>query len=771
MKLPGITYGPVQSLGREDIGAPLRVAGAVSQAAQQWSQVAGNIYDQESVSQAEKATLDYTAAMDAWQAGQNPYQTDAQGNVTEGTWIRGAEIFQQSEDAIANSVAKQHLKTPLARRLFEAEHNKLKLKNNASWNGKLEAWRMEDQFVTMSNSIQTHLENKQFESARRSVAKGMAVNIIGRKDANELVNQIDYQEHYHNFSVGVDSIETPQQAVQLRSAVEADGKLRPQEKNKLDAAISEVLVNNYLEEFHNEVQRTEAVAGLPAAVQAGQNRINGVVRTTPEGLGGDSKFKESVTSQLISALSRYQGQLVKRTAEMARIDDVECYASGRCLASPQYNDNVHNDFWASRVMGWLPDGGGTDYDRTSPGARTERDLLTDPQVGAATVEFAAISGFMPKQAAQILEASLFDRNGENSMQALNIYHNLYKQNPYAVYRRKNDDLLGVVAMADMLGGSPEAYGNALNYYRQLSDMPQAEKTRLETLGKTKEFNDFFDDNYKGMLKDEFGRDVRWWRMFTSSRPEVSENHKHLIKTMAQKYMPFTNGNMELAMRTAMHAMKSSYGGSNATGDYKFMQHPPDKIVTGGEVNDGQWMPRQMKEEITKEYGGDIEFGELIVEPVVNFDVNDATYNVFDIDPETGLKRFLGPFKYDYTATVEYEQELREREKQQQRNREIRDSKQRAAAWRLENGTPAEREERLRGTIGRQRLEAREDVYGDIEGWGEIPWYKQAAGTFGRGLYTEERAPEEKPWLKQLRENLPFGERYRRRPERQEEGGE
>ena len=702
MKLPGINYNTgVRSLGRVDITAPIRVAQAQARAVEQVGAVAQSFYEQQAATEANKALLEYSRTYDEWRNVQEPYERKPDGTTGQGVWKNADEYFRKA-DQNAREVAAENLTSPLARRLFEEKAAQITERNRQEWAATNIKWMKADELTSNLSAIDQAVQARKFDEARAMLNNAAIANILGPQKAMELDQKIAYQEKYHNYSVMVDRIMTPTEANALRKAVKEDGTLRESDRNKIEAAIYSKLTDQALANFHAEVQAVEAEQGLTKAVARGEQIISEVVRTRPEELGGDSKYKEVQINALITALSRYKVEQVKMTAEARRVLDAECYASGSCTASPNFEDGRHDDLWAMQIMGWQPDGGKSgqfvkdeNYDETV--------LLNpdDPRF-VQTIQYSAQTGFVPRTAAGILETAMFKGTGEEAVNALAFYYNLHQANPGALYRRTDDRVLEVVSYAQLLGGTPQAFQEAINQYRATEAMGDDERKVYKTLGASKEFNKTFKNKFDTMLGDHFGTDSPWWKFWESSTPPVQESFKLRVKQAAQSYLPMTRGNMEQAMKMAMIALEPSFGPTRINDKLEMTQFPPEKFVNNGNVQDGKTLRPQILEEVRAKYGADYNTKYLRIEPAPNFSPDDPVYMITDHNPDFGGQiAHLGYFKFDYTKTEEYRREAEAQRKAREAERAAAQLERDRLQWEAENPPETRKYTTGRGTRTRK----------------------------------------------------------------------
>lgn len=702
MKLPTIQYQQRGPLARTDPGIYTALGNAQARAAQTITQVAGNIYEQESVSEMEGGLLNYSDQMELWRDQQKPYQEDAESGQMQGAWIKGPQDYEDYETTLRDEISQKQLTTPLAQRLFQKRASELNLRNKISYRDQLQSWQKEHQVASVYTVGGTYLNQKKFEQARTTYADAATVGTITESQAMKNINIINYEEKYFNASVEVDKLQTPQDAIDYREKVNA-GSLKDPDKNKVIAAVDQRYLNARITDINNTIHEAESVKGSKAeGYQAGVDYYEKLIRQSPQEVGGDEQFHNQQIAATYNVLARYKPLVVKQSVEDRRERNVSDWLSNRTISSPTHNAQSQNDYFATSVMNYKFDGAtgfNKNFDDPNPINRgvTTPDFL-DNKKGTMD-EFINIStntGFMPSLGEDILNASLTHNNAEYGSAAAYAAYRIGQDNPTALWRRgNNNDLVQVATMTEVLGGGEKASTDAVALWKQTVTMSSDERKMM--LGSKKEVDTFFADNFEKQLEKQYQRDTPFWDFWTQTTPEQKRDYQNKARALMDDYVVINQGNLTRGLQSSIIALKGKYTADPVNGAYQIMRDGPMATVEDGTKNEGAWLREQLILDVKADYGNDYDTDYINVQPVEPFDPADPAYFVYDDNPDNGFRRLLSVEKFDYKQSAQYKElETADRTMEAANKRTAENAKLRAQ-WEIDNPPGTRAKSTRRGT--------------------------------------------------------------------------
>lgn len=682
-----VALGRAQAQAAEAIGSIGETIGDVVQ----------GVYDRESVSQMQDAYLNYSEQMDAYSQGQRSQAVNEDTGESEGSWVNGIQRFDSYERDLRDTLSKK-LTSPLARRLFAEKANVQNVQNKKINNSQLGTWQKEHEIAGVHTRLNRQVDNKKFDDARATVVEAMTVGTISEVEAGKQVEAINYEEKNHNYSVGVDLIETPEDAIAYRKQVGASG-LKGADINRHLGAVDDGLINNFQEKMNNVILDAENINGSKVeGYNAGRAYLDSVMRTNADKLGGDNKFKEMVVSTSNTILNRYKGAVEKQTVEGLRVKRMNDLESGNIIAGPDYNETEYADLFNTKFMNWQVDGKTgyrKDFNNPDPNQRAVKDkefLNNDKGVMDMFVSYSADGGHMPNTGRATIRAALTHGDSEQGIQAVASIGALWRKNPFAVYRNgENDDFADIAVYSEMMGGSEGTNQNALNLWRKTNSM--SKEMRDGFVGGRKENDEFFEDNIDASLDKQFGqKDTAFYNFWSNTTPVMRQKFKVSARMAMNKYLPAYEGDREQALNAALLSLKGSYGATGVNGEFSIMHNSPNANVVNGNKNGGNWLRQQLEADVKKNFGEDIDMDGVYIEAVERFNANDPAYQVFQ-KTDDGMVRSLGVTKFDYTVSKEYLDNQAELTKDQEANKRIAHVARLREEWELEN--PPETRERSR----------------------------------------------------------------------------
>jgi len=651
MKLPGITYGPVQPLGRQDVGGELQKGAAISGVLDTAAAIAGDIYEKQSVTQAEKALLTYDTGMTEWAMNQGPYQEDGTG-----TWVKGDEHYNKANQANLKA-ASEELQTPMAKKIFERKAEQYDADNKIKWGASQLKWMREDQSATALKAYDDYKNMGQWDKAREVIDREVTIGNMSATDGQRRLIETNYLQNYYAYSDAVEGVwnaETGQATIQ---SITDDRRLEEKDKQQLIKATEEKMLDATTDEMFTKMSAVADELGLPDAIVVGELMKDEMRDSKAADLGSDEQFKISSINRANQIISMFKSQLKTRTAEAIRIDEMNRVKAGIDPASADINSQQLNDWYATDVLGWGLQGGGSQYQRTTP----QTAIYTNPEMMSDTIDFTADYGVIPPLVDDSLRAALQAQRGKDGLGAVMTLHQISQASPEAMFKNGNHDMNAIASQAEILGGSQDAYRIAYDNYLKVRDMDDAKK---DTYYNAEQFNKDFDDNFNSVLKKQYPVDTPLWAFWRSATPDVRLNYQDRIKQASKSFLPYTNGDTQSAMRMAMYSMRASFAPSRANGETpELMENPPEMFVPNANYEGGAWLRAQTVNDVQANWGEGYNTEFVKAAPAPYFDKNDPAYILYDYNPELGFVRQMGIMKYDFNQTpegIEYQQQAEQR---------------------------------------------------------------------------------------------------------------
>lgn len=682
-----VALGRAQAQAAEAIGAAGEAVGDVVQ----------DVYDRESVSQMQDAYLNYSEQMDAYSQQQKSYAVNEDTGESEGSWINGTQRFNNYERDLRDTLSKK-LSSPLARRLFADKVSVQNVQNKKVNNAQLGTWQKEHEIAGIHTRLNRQVDNKKFDDARATVVEAVTVGSMRETEGAKQLIGINYEEKNHNWSVGVDLVETPEDANKYRKDVEGSG-LKDVDINRHLGALDDNLINNFQAKMNNVILEAENVNGSKAeGYNAGRAYLDSVMRTKAPELGGDNKFKEMVVSTSNTILNRYKQAVEKQTVESKRIKRMNDLQVGNIIAGPKLNVVEYDDGFNLNVLNYKVDGKTgyiKDYDNPDPNQRALKDSeFLNNQNGAMTqfIDYSAAGGHIPKTGAAIIDAAILYGDSKQGVQAVNAISLMYRNSPTVLHRgNENKDFSDIATYVEMSGGAEGGSENALQLFRKRKGM--AKEIADGFIGSRKDNNEFFADNVDAAIDAQYGeKDTAFYDLLTNTSAAMTQGFKVRARIAMKHYLPTYEGDKGRALNAALISLKTSYSATSANGDYSMMLNSPESRVPNGNVNGGKWIPQQLEADVKKNFGEDIDMDNVYIEAVERFDANDPAYQVYQ-KTDDGMVRSLGVTKFDYTLSKEYLDNQAELTKEQEANKRIAHVARLREEWELEN--PPETRERTK----------------------------------------------------------------------------
>lgn len=703
MKLPGITYGQVQTLGRKDVSGEVQKGAANARALESVAGLMGDIYEKQSVTQAEKALLMYDTGMAEWSQQQTAYQADGSG-----TWLKGDDLYGEAEQA-NRKVANQELQTPMAKMLFERKSEQRNAENQVKWGAKQLGWMHEDNRATAYKTIDEYTSMREFGKVYETVAREKRIGTLNPLEAEKIVSETAYLQNYYVHSDAVENVQDANTGREAIQAINADKRLEERDKVTLVKATEDGMLQITTDKTFAHMTNTMNVDGIDAAIREGIGIFDAMRDTDAENLGSDENYKLAAMNRVQQIINTFKSEQVKMTGEALREIKMNRVDAEFDPVSSDVNHQQLNDILATKYLGWGLHGGGSEYIRTTP----QVDLYLDPELSNVSVGLVDRFKVLPSLLDDSLSAALEDKGGKFGLPAVGVIHEISKTAPMALFKRKNHDMNAIAALSEMLGGDETAYKLAWDRHVKVRDMPPE---MIASFYHPETFKAAVDDNFDSLFKKNYPVDNPIWAFWETSNATVKQRYKTQIIESAKLLLPMADGVPDKALDMAMYNMRPAFGVTKVSGDGEpqLAENPPEQFVVNGDYDGGKWMRNQALGDIETAYPG-YNTDYIQFQPVADFDPNDALYTPVDNNPELGgMVRYFPPMRFDFEVSPEYAQQQTDAETQHVVNETERDRMQKAIQWETEKDPT----KKIRGLSGGRNRRVR-NPYGSTDQQGSM----------------------------------------------------
>ena len=645
MKLPGINYQTgVQSLGRHDIAAPMRVAQAEANASEAWTRAVhqgvnttDEILDNIAEDEAVKGMNAYNTAKLAWSTEQNYYDEN-----DEAADANGGARYNNAEEA-ARAEATKVVKSTRGQRLFGQRADAANVRYGADWHKKVVAWKKEEDTSNHMEAATIYTQQGAYEEANLAIEEARRKGLFSEAQADKARANVMGTEITKGYEAKISASISAVDLNATRQAIEDDTQISEGARNTLNTALKTHMVTMATEDMREvltsveKAVNAEGADGETEAALVGDAIIHQLSMINDSSIdGADNETRRAVLANIRSVQREWQVAADKRKAGRKIEDDLACAFSPECRNTIGKSDQTPVFNKGMQAMaGW----------KVTPETGEYGPTLTDKQLlgkeGAPyrdrMVLFAANTGVMTDYMNDVIDKGLTSRVPEERRAAISMMQKTLVLNPNAIQGAAKGvvaELLPIARLMDL-----DHAADLWNQYRE-SD-PNDKKA----------FNKVFDEttadfDYLGAIKD--GLVGTGFLAFFEDTPEAQIPFINDVRIRGKLLMPFHNGDAGEAIKASIAMVKDTYGVDKSTGVARVMKHPPAATVANGNYGDGEWVGGVLERAFLAEGIGELPEGlRLQRSPDYVYGTNQK-YNAYYMDEEGRHQAVAIDFDFDGT---------------------------------------------------------------------------------------------------------------------------
>ena len=650
MKLPGVTYqAGVQSLGRRDTSAPLKLAQAETQAADAWAQAlhsgvesADEILDNIAKDERVKGMNAYNKAMLEWSATQTYHDEKAGTDASQD----GDKRFNSAEDA-ARAAAMEVVKSTRGQRLFNQSADEASVRYGADWLNKVEQWRREEDAANRMEAVDIYTRSGEYDVANQVIEESLEKGVFSAGQAAKARGIVMGTEVVRSHEASIEAAESAETLNAARERIENDTQLSDQARAGLEARLLEHVVNIYTTDMRQVLSAVEEQSDETTAAMYGDSYIHEMAKITDSAIDGlSNEQRRKVLGAIRNVQREWQAKADDASYSAKRDMEMFCLDPRECLATDQRGtqSNKRLEYTHRRMIGGVEMKGGkwefalSDTEMLSQGGEGEKARL-------ALVEMSVGSNYVSDYLHQLIDKGLTSKNPEYTQTAISMLNGLTTRSPSIINRMQKGIVKDMANIANMFGREKAA--ELIN--NRLSTQPNELATYQAQFDKERE-NINLDKFFETFSEGGF--------LWFNSTPERRAESERMVMEMTREAMVYSRGDLDGALGVVRAQLENTYGVSNATGKKMFTKHPPERIVPYGERNGGDWIQEQFATDFQERFGTEVPEN-VHMHLLPGTEKDRPIYYVSYLDPELGMVQGA-TFEFDYYATpqgVDYLDEL------------------------------------------------------------------------------------------------------------------
>jgi hypothetical protein len=569
MKLTGIQYQDnLGGLAKRDINQPLRVAGARANAAGAQAGAAGqeaqsaralaSLYGNTAkvITEVEDYFLDQEVTRQVQEAQSNQKialkeLSEAQDRINpetgEPAWKSLPNYKEQQEEITANVTEDM---SPRARAEFDPWAMKA---NDASMLGQMEradSWRREDNKLQTYKQMDVEEKSKQFLSAHETNNVALEQQTISPAEHWKNKQRIDTASTIdsHVNEVGAAYVETgnAKALTDHKEMVMSDTSLSPAQRKSSVAQIEQMQMNKVLKEYHGYIQGIEKAKNLDVAVAKGEDKLNEILRTDANALGGDDEFKHQVYTQMRTELSHYQQQLAKRD-----VVGKDLSLMSLPLQMSQGDADPQGKIGNAQNIAYMTDVEGNEMPREDYLKNSPSPIDGETPILHITGYITGKNGHIPKSSVQIFNATV-NQDPKEQVAGLQALKTTLEYSGRQGSRILNDSKISQPLMNRLVFSNVIGDEQAVKLMSNYEANAPGLNTQFSSPEAKKEFNEVWqddsDDIISGIIEDK--------GTFNDTEYDISKVNKNQISAIAKKLYPMAQ-NPELAIQAATEQVLAS----------------------------------------------------------------------------------------------------------------------------------------------------------------------------------------------------------------------
>lgn len=600
MRLPGIQYGSVPSLGRRDVSSASRKFDEENRANLAWAKVmntgalvASNfaslteeLSEKEGKRQEEASMLTYKEEMNDNILNMAPTNVGDDGKEI-GVWEDGKERFNKME-MTARENASKNMTSDRGLEYFNtsADAQRIMYGNKYATNAK--AFGRKNDIRTNRATVQQYLDEGDFSKARTSLEGSSHLYTANDLHAQSVnIGILEINKEYNN---NIDTGGSAQDTNNLKDEILIDDRISDAFKNKYMKKISHNQINDRRSFVRDRVVELSKKVGIAEAVVEVDKIIVGFASITDSETDAmDPATRQSSIRAMKEVIGTFKAKVVVQKAANKKL--VSGMNASKHLPTSAANSpaNKAYDNQAAIMLGG-------DFENNQPA--TNAEILANDTEGlqhrTALGTLAVTSGYVSKPMVLAIDAGLTSNDAPSVNNAVSMYQTLSAQKPSATNNIKNPAVDEHRDALEYFQGQDAA--NAIVFKNSLK--PAEMKSFVANLNEYKSSKDYA-DNIEKIVDSSFLQEKGFFQDFNSLTPSQMTE----LEATAKAMLPYSKGNIDASYKAAATIMSRNYSFDPNTGNLH--KNAMQKTVVGGDVDEGKWMGKEIKEEIGVEtYGYD-----------------------------------------------------------------------------------------------------------------------------------------------------------------------
>jgi len=677
MKLPGITYGRVQSLGREDVTAPGREAQASAEASLAWadavSTAADTVEDIEETHALElktKAMNVYHTEKLKWQAEQEYYDENSVN-----AKANGHQRFSTADDAARAAAGEILGNNNRAQIYFNRDADRANVQYGDAWQRKVVSWNKDEQFAQSNEGIEVATQMRDFDTVDVIIEASKKQGVFTSVQAEVARSKNDVNRTNSRYVEAIGASSSPENHIALREQIKTDPKLSDTARAKYEKRLDNQIISTHTDGLRQAMTIIEDELGTAAAVEGGDAAIHAMAKMSEEedlGFATDAAIQAN-RNALRQVWNEWKVRAEKQTAGTKRRIDKQCAIDGTCLpTTSKTEDQQRYDDRLAGKLGWI-EVGKTGYDKNGIESGV---ILADDSNGfnlrQIMVGDFASSGYVAKGTREALDAAMTSNKPEVTRKGVELYKQMSLVSPGAVVAKQ----AGIVSeYSDII----QAFGTdrAVAMIQKSKSLSPAEQ---DIFKKSFDDNKFDESGFDDVMKTNMPTDQILW---FEGVPAYKDTFKRRVEARARDLMPMVDGDIIAAYTAAAKSVSNSYNVDQELG--KIVEAPFATSLPHGNIGDGKWAHDLIEDELPAFNDGDMP-DDYSYAPTPDFDpVSNPAYVVSWVNEENEFKAvgFDARFE-DSKVGKEYFHEMNQREMDMERERrnqiDIENALSGDAAW-------------------------------------------------------------------------------------------
>ncbi len=572
MKLPGVEYRQVESLGRFDTTAVARRAASEAGAADAKAGIAREldkqatiIYEAESTRQANKALNTFRTAYNEQEVVQEAYDENgvAIWNQRDTKFSEmNTNAMEASEDVNMTGKAREDFRNAVAT---------LSVRNKAAWDNKSQMMWKRDGLAQASTQLADDVMDKDWDAARDTIDKNMV--FIGPVQAANLKSGVQNKQTYDGFEIriGVTDITNRSQGRKteaLLKDIESNKYLSDRDKKALTAKTTEEVVMAYRDKAMVIGKAVNDAYGPVKAYETLDTMLTVVYSGDHERFGGGIELQHRVHNAIKMEQQHFADAYRASSNKMSTTAAIANYGSANI--SKDYNEDIAKTGAALHLFGYsLNDNGTVDKDSKPAGIdelmwsgqKMWTSFSQDKGLISATdsmVEHVQHDHHITPEIGNFMSMTARNKGPEGVAFTLDFVHKLQATDTGRAALNslpQSNDLKRLMAITEVMG---------------VSDPKNVSKIFMQGLQRTaEEKKAYWDSRNRGDDREEFGKtlpdvigkanNVGWFSKDLHTR-RATEN---AVWALTQQYMEdYPNWSIEDATKAAVSIHSQEYSSSS-----------------------------------------------------------------------------------------------------------------------------------------------------------------------------------------------------------------